>query len=323
VSKVLITGGAGFIGLSLANSLVADGIETALIDNFARGKNDAAVAKLQAKPGVKLFNLDLSNSGTTDVCDSNYDIIFHFAAILGVANVSQRPSDTLTLNVELTREALRLARRQHALQAFVFSSTSEVYAGSQFAGLLQFPTPENSIIALPSLEAPRTSYMLSKIYGEALVHQAGIPGIIVRPHNIYGPRMGTEHVIPELMKRMRQAFPGSEIEVFSPAHTRTFCFIDDAVTLIKGVAFTNKAVGQVWNIGTETPEYAVQNVAEIIQSVVNAEVKLVAGPDSPGSPRRRCPSMARTNALTGFITRVPLEEGILQTYQWYDRNVFK
>jgi len=218
---------------------------------------------------------------------------------------------------------LRLARRQKRLRAFVFASTSEVYAGSLSSGLLQFPTPEDSIIALPPLTGARTSYMLSKLYGEAMVCHAGIPYIIVRPHNVYGPQMGTEHVVPELMQRMHASPPGSDICIYSPEHSRTFCYIDDAVALINRLAHSETAIGKVWNVGTEAPEYRILEVAEIIRRTIGADVNLVPGGDTAGSPARRCPAMARTNALTGYDQRVALEAGVRQTWQWYEARLFQ
>jgi nucleoside-diphosphate-sugar epimerase len=321
MKSVLITGGAGFIGLNVARAFVADGVAVHLVDNFSRGNDDAELAALRTSSGVELIKLDLSAEGATDALGTSYDAILHFAAILGVAKVSGSPYETLTLNVMLTREALRLARRQTNLRAFVFASTSEIYAGSLLSGLLQFPTPEDSIIALPPLTAARTSYMLSKLFGEAMVHQAGVPSIIVRPHNVYGPRMGANHVVPELIKRMRMSKPGSVIRIFSPTHSRTFCYIDDAVELIKRLVSNPRAIGEVWNIGTEAPEYQMLEVAAIIRRLMGANLNLVGGEDTIGSPTRRCPSMARTNALTGLHERVSLEEGVARTLDWYQQNV--
>ncbi len=322
MKRVLITGGAGFIGLSLARVLEQEGIQLDLVDDFSRGKNDAALTALTTRKNVRCLGLDLSKPNATDGLDDAYDGIFHFAALLGVENISRRAYDALTLNAQLTVEALRLARRQKKLTAFVFASTSEVYAGSLRAGLLQFPTPETSLITLPPLEEPRTSYMLSKLYGEALVLHAGIPSVIIRPHNVYGPRMGMEHVVPQLMKRMHGAQPGSELALASSDHSRTFCFIDDSVEMIRRLAFDPKAVGGVWNIGSERPEHRILEVAEIIRRVVGADIRLVTAPDTPGSPVRRCPSMTKTEALTGYRQRVSLEEGIERTYRWYQKNWF-
>lgn len=322
MNKVLITGGAGFIGLSLARRLLLDGIAVDLVDDFSRGRRDAALASVAEKPHVRCLTLDLSVAGATDVLDADYDAIFHLAAILGVAKVIGQPYKTLTLNVDLTTEALRLAQRQTDLKVFLFASTSEIYDGSLSAGLLTFPTPEDAPICLPAIEAPRTSYMLSKLYGEALVRHAGVPGVIIRPYNVYGPRMGTEHVVPELMKRMQEAAAGSAIPVYSPTHSRTFCFIDDAVELVVRLAAAPAAVGGTWNVGAEAPEYTIMEVADVIRRVLGVDVVLAPSDDTAGSPVRRCPCMAKTNALTGHHGRVSFEEGVGRTYAWYKRHGF-
>jgi len=322
MKTVLITGGAGFIGLSLARALAADGAAVHVLDNLSRGRDDAELAAFRAQPAAEVIQLDLAVEGATDKLAAHYDAILHFAAIVGVANVMDRPYETLTLNVALTREALRLARRQKKLRACVFASTSEVYAGSLAAGLLQFPTPEDSVIALAPLTSARSSYMLSKLYGEAMMCQAGVPYIIVRPHNVYGPRMGTQHVVPELMQRMHASKPGADIRIHSPRHTRTFCYIDDAVELIKRLVGSDAAVGKVWNVGTEAPEYPILEVAEIVRRTLGADVNLVRGDETAGSPARRCPSMARTNALTGYDRRVSLEDGVGRTWRWYAEHFF-
>lgn len=322
MKKALITGGAGFIGLSLARRLLEEEVAVDLVDNFSRGPNDVELTAVAQRRHVRCLTLDLSVPGATDALDRDYDAIYHFAAIVGVSNVVARAYDTLKLNVELTTEALRLAKCQTDLKVFLFVSTSEIYAGSLLAGLLSFPTPENSTIALPALEAPRTSYMLSKLYGEALVHHAGVPAVIIRPHNVYGPRMGTEHVVPELIKRMRDAISGSRLPIYSPTHSRTFCFIDDAVELMARLARNPEATGQAWNIGTEAPEYPIMQVAEIVRRVIGADVELVPANDTAGSPTRRCPSMAKTNTATGHYARVSFEEGVDRTYAWYSRQVF-
>lgn len=315
--KVAITGGAGFIGLNLARALAAGGTQVDIIDNFARGRSDADFEAVRAMPGVRVITLNLGSPGATDELDDDYTSIVHLAALLGVANVIRNAYNTLVVNVQLTVEALRLAARQKSLQSFVFASTSEIYAGSLLAGLLSFPTPETSTLALPSLAAPRTSYMLSKLYGEAMCLQSGVPTVIVRPHNVYGPRMGLEHVVPELMKRMRSAAPGSAVPIYSPTHSRTFCYVDDAVEIILRLAASPDALGRAWNVGTESPEYTIIQVAEVVRRAVGADIELTGAEETAGSPTRRCPSMAASDALTGHRDRVSLEEGISKTLQWY------
>lgn len=320
--RALVTGGAGFIGLKLAETLVDDGWAVDIVDDFSRGRQDRELVALSQRLGVQLYPIDLTAARATDLLGDGYDRIFHFAAIIGVARVIAQPYETLSRNVEMTIEMLRLAKRQRDLSAFVFASTSEVYAGSLLTGDLEFPTPESSRLVLPPLGAPRTSYMLSKLYGEALLLQSGVPGVIVRPHNVYGPRMGTEHVIPELMKRMQGLSEGDGLPIASPTHMRTFCFIDDAIAMISRLAANPEAVGQPWNVGTESPEVTILELAEIVRGVLGSPVRLVPGEETQGSPSRRCPAMARTDGATGWNRRVPLTEGIARTYEWYSRNGF-
>jgi nucleoside-diphosphate-sugar epimerase len=134
--------------------------------------------------------------------------------------------------------------------------------------------------------------------------------------------MGTEHVVPELMKRMQGLGAADTLPIYSPSHTRTFCYIDDAVQIMLRLAANPDTGGQAWNVGTESPEVTILEVAEIVRRVVGSPVTLVPADETAGSPTRRCPSMARTDAATGWHSRVPLAEGIARTYEWYSRNLF-
>lgn len=322
MSKALITGGAGFIGAALAGRLLRAGFQVDLVDDFSRGRNDEAIVALERSGAVRMLERDLRLRSSLDGCDTDYDFIFHLAAIVGVANVAARPYDVLRDNVLMTDAALALARRQTSLRRFVFASTSEVYAGTLEHFTLPIPTPPTTPLALPALDRPRTSYMLSKLYGEAMCHQAGLPFTIVRPHNVYGPRMGLAHVVPELLQRTHEATDG-RLEVFSVEHTRTFCFVDDAVELVALAAQSPACLGETLNVGREAPEVTIGELAALIVSVVGKELEIVPRPATPGSPARRCPDMSRTVELTGYRPQVGLEEGVRRTYEAYRSQVFE
>jgi UDP-glucose 4-epimerase len=322
VKKALVTGGTGFIGAHLANSLVSRGYHLDLVDDFSRGANDDAIASLNQSGQVRLLERDLRRPGALDDLDVDYDCIVHLAAIVGVANVLERPYEVLRDNILMTGEAIALARRQPALGRFLFASTSEVYAGTLEHFTLPVPTTESTPLALPGLELARTSYMLSKLYGEAMCHQAGIPFTIVRPHNVYGPRMGLAHVIPELLLRAHKA-TDDRLEVFSVDHRRTFCYVDDAVEMIARATESTKCEGATLNVGTQAPEVAIGELAALIVEVVGKKLEIVALPPTPGSPERRCPDMSKTTELTGYEPRVGLEEGITRTYEAYRMEVFE
>ncbi len=321
--QTLITGGAGFIGGFLAKTLAAAGHTVHLVDNLARGRRDRFLSELLAASNVALFERNLLEPHPLEDFGDDYTHVFHLAAILGVQHVIDHPYPTLRDNVQLLEAVLSWARRQRRLERFVFASTSEVYAGSLEHGILPIPTPEDAPLVLPRLDRPRTAYMLSKIYGEAMVHHAGLPFTIVRPHNVYGPRMGRSHVIPQLLEKAYRAADGGSLDVFSVDHRRTFCFIDDAVEMIVRAAMTPGCVNQVLNLGSQDPEITIGEVAEVIVRALGKRLRIDAKPATPGSPRRRCPDMSRMEALTGYRACTAFEDGVRRTYAWYRPMVFE
>jgi nucleoside-diphosphate-sugar epimerase len=284
--------------------------------------NDATLRELVTSGRARFHQVDLLAPGALDDFGEDYDIVVHLAAILGVNNVLERPYRTLRDNVLAHEVAIAFGRRQRNLGRLLFTSTSEVYAGSVLYFDPPFPTPEDTPLALPTLAEPRTSYMLSKIYGEAMLIHSGLPYTIVRPHNVYGPRMGLSHVIPQLLEKAHKASDDGSIEVFSPNHLRTFCFIDDAVEMLMRLLQTEAARNQVVNLGAEGPEYTMRQVGEVVASAVGKRLRLVEKPPAPGSPVRRAPRMARMMALTGYAAQTSLGAGVRQTYAWYKKNVF-
>ena len=322
MSKILLTGGAGFIGERLASALVAEGNEVHLVDNLSRGRRDEALEALAADRNVEFYYVDLLAPNAFDPFSDDYDLVVHLAAILGVQNVLEHPYQTLRDNVLMHDAAIRFARRQKVLQRFLFTSSSEVYAGSLLHLDMPVPTPEEIPLALTSLSEPRSTYMLSKIYGEAMLHHSGLPFTIVRPHNIYGPRMGMSHIVPQLLEKAHRAQPHSAIEVFSVEHRRCFCFIDDGVKMLKSLLFSQAALNQVINLGAEGPEVTVRRVAEIVIATVGKPLRIEAKPPTPGSPERRAPKMTRMTQATGYVAQMSLEEGIRRTYDWYRAHIF-
>lgn len=319
--RALITGGAGFIGAHLSRRLLDDGWEVTLVDNLSRGVDDGSLATLRERPGFSLHVADLRDPSTLGSIPTDHTHVLHFAALLGVQNVIDRPSAVLRENVALLETMLDVASAQDSLERFLFPSTSEVYAGTQQFHELPFPTPEDTPLTVSALDRPRTSYMLSKIYGEALVHHSGLPFTIVRPHNFYGPRMGLSHVVPQLLDRIHRSKDGDDLVVYSIDHRRTFCFIDDAVEYLVRLMGAAGEDG-TFNVGVEAPEVTIGELAELLCGVVGRELRLVAGETTAGSPPRRCPDMSRTIAATGHEPRVSLSDGVTRTYEWYRDTVF-
>ena len=321
--KALITGGAGFIGGHLSRRLLADGFEIDVLDNMSRGVEDELLDELQSNPRYGVRVGDLRDPASLAGVGDDYTHIFHFAALLGVQNVLDRPFEVLRDNITMLETMLDIGARQSSLERFVFPSTSEVYVGTQQAYELPMPTPESTPLAISPLDHPRTSYMLSKIYGEALCHQSGLPFTIIRPHNFYGPRMGLAHVVPQLLQRIHDASDGDELLVYSVDHQRTFCFIDDAVEYVVRLLGTDTAVDGTFNIGVQVPEMTIAGLAQLLMKVVGRDLAIVEGETTPGSPPRRCPDMTHTISVTGFEPAVSLADGVTRTYDWYRERIFE
>jgi nucleoside-diphosphate-sugar epimerase len=129
-------------------------------------------------------------------------------------------------------------------------------------------------------------------------------------------------VIPQLLERVHRTAEGGVLEVFSVDHTRTFCFIDDAVEMIVRAAASPSCEGAVLNVGRESPEVRIGDLAQLILDVVGKKLTIVARPPTPGSPERRCPDVHLCTERTGYVAKVPLELGVHQTYRWYRDEVF-
>lgn len=320
--KALITGGAGFIGYHLAKELLRYDYSVTLVDNFERGVEDSSLIKLKEDERIEILSLDLLQPESLEKVEAEYDIIFHLAAIIGVQNVINRPAEVLRNNIVMLFNIIDFAKKNKNLKRLVFASTSEIYAGTLQYYDMEIPTPENTPLTLTNLAHPRTSYMLSKIYGEAVLNQSGLPFTIIRPHNFYGPRMGMSHVIPELLRKAWFNEGKGKLEVFSPYHKRTFCYISDAVTMIRMLAESPNSLSQAYNVGNQEPEIYIRDVAEIILKTVNRPYDIYEREAAVGSPERRCPDMKKTLECINYIPQVTLEDGIQKTFNWYQKYIF-
>ena len=321
MKKVLITGGAGFIGYHLANKLLENDYHIDLLDNFSRGVNDAQITALAKDERVNLINADLLLPNIQKKLDKDYSYIYHFAAVIGVQHVLKSPYDVLDKNIRLLQNAIEIANHQKNLIRFIFASTSEIYAGTLNHYGLEFPTPETTPLTINNLHEARTSYMLSKIYGEAMCLHAGLPVTIIRPHNFYGPRMGLSHVVPELMKKVVE-LENNQLEVYSVNHQRTFCYIADAVEMIQLLAESDKSIGESYNIGNEDEETTMGELAKKIIDLIGKDISINSMPATPGSPERRCPSLAKLKNIIDYTKQYPIEKGLQETFDWYNKNIF-
>ena len=263
--NILITGGAGFIGLSLAKKFSRNKKNKVYIIDIIEKKNFDRELKFFLKKNKNVFykKIDLLNiNKKLKIKDFQY--IIHLAAQLGVENVISNPEKVMKFNILSTLEIIKFSKIKKRFKKLCFASTSEVYAHTVKRNNKLIPTEENVPILLMSDFSNRDSYLTSKFYGEMMIKYSNLPYVIFRPHNIYGPRMGTKHVIPQLIKRMYQVT--NEIKVYSPNHTRSFCYIEDAVKMMmKTIKSNNK--NETLNIGNHSDEIKIFDLAKKIKKI--------------------------------------------------------
>jgi UDP-glucuronate decarboxylase len=309
--NALLLGGAGFIGLHLARRLLGDGHHVTIVDDFSRGRRDADLDAVRAHPNVAIRSADLTDPATWAELPHGWDQIYLLAAVVGVRNVEADPARVVRVNA---LSALHLIDWLVPGERVFFASTSEVYAGGVDAGIVAVPTGEASPVMVADVGAPRFAYAISKLLGEAGFLHSG-QAVVGRFHNVYGPRMGADHVIPEMALRALRGedpfrVPGAE-------QFRAFCYVDDAVEAMLRLMDQPAAVGQIVHIGDDSAETNIADLAKLVLRETGATATLAPSAAPPGSVRRRCPDLTRLRALTGYEPSVPLEEGVRRTIEWY------
>ncbi|MEH1166489.1 NAD-dependent epimerase/dehydratase family protein [Micromonospora sp. CPCC 205539] len=316
--RALVTGGAGFIGLHLCRRLLADGFEVVVVDNMSRhGTDDALVA---LRPHLRIIDHDLTD-GMPSSLPAQYDIVFHLAAWVGVDRVAREPFRVLRDNVAGTMALVDWCTRR-SVGALFLSSTSEVADGAAAAGLTGFPVPEDGAFVLRQPHEARATYALSKLVSEALLlHHGGFPIRIGRYYNVYGPRMGLNHVIPQFVDRALQGV--DPFPIYGGTNTRAFCHVSDAVEATMRLAELPGAAPVTANIGDDTTELSMRDLAELVTRAVGTAPRLEVHAAPPGSPDRRVPDLTRLRELTGYRPRTGLAAGIADTVRWYAERLVK
>ena len=313
--RALVTGGSGFIGAALCADLLGAGHAVVALDNNSRGR---ARRLTSIANDIEFIQGDVTDPDQVLAASRGIDVVYHLAYINGTRFFYERPDEVLEVGIKGTLNTLEAALAQ-GVSRYVLASTSETYNEP-----LEVPTTEHEPLKIPDVTNPRFSYGGGKIAAELMtLHiggKRGLDTVIFRPHNIYGPDMGNEHVIPELTRRIVWLTEGlSRSSVDLPiqgdgSETRSFCYISDAAqgALIAG---QSGQPGEIYHLGTER-EISVGDLAVMIGDSLNIRVRVVPGQLRRGGTRRRCPDITKLRSI-GFEPEVALEEGVRDTARWY------
>ena len=280
MKKILITGGAGFIGFHLAKFHSKNGDHVIIIDNLSKDnqKIDFELKEFIRKDNIDFIEFDLTDKSGSIELPNDLDIVYHLAAINGTELFYKIPYELCRNNLLLTINLLDILKDIN-VKRIVYTSTSEVYAGGEKFGLVPIPTNEEVPILFPQPTDKRFSYATSKFMGEFLSFNFGdlisVPTTVIRFHNIYGPRMGNRHVIPQFIERALEF--SDHFPLYGANNTRAFCFIDDAIKQIVLLVRKKNLKRQIYNIGNMKEEIKMFNLAKKIRKLVFNKAKLKKG----------------------------------------------
>ena len=318
--RIVILGASGFIGYHLSNFLSnSDHYSLVLVDNFIQKNQDQLFINLTKKYNVDFCNMDLSRDETFNNLFSLGDIVINCAAFNGTNNFYENPVSVIhntAINSILAAEAAAQAK----VKLYIYFGSSESYAGGFEYGLVSIPSPENVPFIVPDLKNPRWSYGASKAIGEISTFanhiQFGLNYIILRIHNIYGPRMGYMHIIPDLIKK----FLNDDGGVYGFIETISFMYVDDLVYIVDNILKDqSNFVNDVYNIGS-TREIVISDLASIIRKLLTKNFEIYDSGSLFGSVPRRCPDTSLIQSKIGY-TETSLNLGLETTINWYLENL--
>lgn len=320
-STHLVTGGSGFIGAGLVRELVAQGHTVRVLDDHSRGRPQR-LADLEGR--IELVQGDVRDFAAVRSATDGCEVVWHLAYVNGTRFFYEKPDMVLEVGVKGALNTVEAAL-DAGVKRYVLASTSEVYNTPTHV-----PTTEAERLMIPDVTNPRFSYGGGKVASELLaLHLGGRRGletVIFRPHNVYGPDMGFEHVIPEIVARIVRLSDGLTKErVELPiqgdgSETRAFCYLDDGA---RGacLAGLKGGAGEIYHLGT-VEEVSIRDLILGIGRVLGLELDLVPGPLREGGTTRRCPSIDKLAAL-GYEPSVSLDEGLRRTVPWYVAHALK
>lgn len=304
--KVIVTGGSGFIGSYLVNELTKK-YDVVVFDNGFR----AGFENISSGSHIELIKGDVTKKEDWKKLPKDIDLAYHLAAINGTKYFYEIPSKVLEVNVLGTLNFVDWIKDTSA-KRFFFASSSEVYGFPKI-----FPTPETEPLTVPDPTNPRFSYSSSKIIGETITvnfaKSSGIDFVIGRFHNVYGPKMGFEHVIPEFIRKYVKS---EEFSVQGDgSEARCFCYVSDAINAMTLLMTELNSKNKIYNIGTNeevTINELILKLEKIHGKTINPIYKEFKNPGT----KRRVPDITKINSL-GYSPQISLNQGLQMTYDWY------
>ena len=319
--KILITGGTGFLGSALVIRLVREGYIVRVLDNQSRG---AARRIAEVIEDVELVEADIRDAHAVSRATMGMDSVAHLAFVNGTEFFYTMPERVLDVAVRGMVNVLD-ACLEHDVPELSVASSSEVYQSPP-----EFPTDETAPLSVPDPLNPRYSYGGGKIISELMALNWGRKHfervVVFRPHNVFGPDMGWEHVVPQFALRMKdlcdERTAGTVVFPIqgSGRETRAFVYIEDFTNGLLKVIEHGEHLN-IYHIGT-MEELSIAQVAQAVGACFGRDVEIVPGELAEGGTLRRCPDIGKLENL-GYRPAFTFREGLIPTVKWYVANAGK
>ena len=307
--RVLVTGGAGFIGSEVVSQLLTNGYFVTILDNFSSGKKQY-LPKSNKK--LKVIKGDIRDKKSVKKAVTDQEVVIHLAALPFIPDSFYYPGDFFDVNTNGSINMLWNSIKSRSVETFVHISTSEVYGSAQTVSMNEnHPTTPHSTYAVSKLAGDRAAFTLHK--------ENGFPVVIIRPFNSYGPRFTEPYIIPEIMSQILNN--SKEIILGNVNTARDFTYVQDTASAIIKSMIEKKANGEIINVGSGT-EISILNLAKKILKIAKKKTKIKydKSRERPYDVNRLNCNNKKAKKILKWSPKISMDEGLSQTFSWATKN---
>ena len=307
--RILVTGGAGFIGSEVVTQLIKKNAMVTVLDNFSSGKKQYLPKKSKK---LKIIKGDIKNEKIVKKAVKNQEVVIHLAALPFIPDSYYYPAEFFNVNTIGSVNLLWKSIISNTSQRFIHISTSEVYGTAQF-----IPMDENH----PT--APHSTYAVSKLAGDrvafTLHKENGFPVVIIRPFNSYGPRYTEPYIIPEILSQVLNG--NKQLTLGNIEATRDFTYVSDTADAIIRSIDAKKAIGEIVNVGSGY-ETSIRDLAFKIAKIAKKKIKIKydESRERPYDVNRLCCNNKKAKNLLGWKPKISINSGLRKTFNWATKN---
>ena len=307
--RVLVTGGAGFIGSETVNQLLSQGSLVTVFDNFSSGKMHFLPKQ---NKNLSIIKGDITNELAVAKATKNQEAIIHLAALPFIPDSFYYPVDFFKVNTIGSMNLFWSAVKSKTVDVVVNISTSEVYGSAQYSPMDEnHPTSPFSTYAVSKLAADRAAFTLHK--------ENGFPSIVIRPFNTYGPRFTEPYIIPEILSQLLRG--NRELNLGNINSTRDFTFVSDTVRAILKAMQGKKAIGEIINVGSEN-EIRIGDLVTKLSKIMKVKTRIKRDESRlrPYDVNRLVCNNKKAQKLLNWRPTISIDKGLKMTFDWARKN---